>query len=164
MVGAANNRNVGHHGLALQPHGRESLGSHRVSCRVERVGSLDRSLVALDRGHRSVDGGGFFAFAYKRTARPVTLFQRVRWGRGSDWYRYVGFSVVDSPPDEKRVSPETAPALGRHPAHGRFPSCISYLWNESRQRAQTFPKKSERPAEKPHRPSPTRLSIAGEPL
>jgi membrane protease YdiL (CAAX protease family) len=121
-------------------------------------------LVALDRGHRSVDGGGFFAFAYKRTARPVTLFQRVRWGRGSDWYRYVGFSVVDSPPDEKRVSPETAPALGRHPAHGRFPSCISYLWNESRQRAQTFPKKSERPAEKPHRPSPTRLSIAGEPL
>ena len=87
MVGAANNRNVGHHGLALQLHRRQSLGSHRISYRVERVGSLDRSLVALGRGERSVDGGGFFAFAHKRTARPVTLFPRVRWGRGSDWYR-----------------------------------------------------------------------------
>ena len=62
MVGAANNRNIGHHGLALQPHGRQSLGSHRVSCRIERVGSLDRSLVALARGDRSVDGSGFFGF------------------------------------------------------------------------------------------------------
>ncbi len=59
MVGVADYGNSGHHGLALQSYGRQSLGSHRLSCRVERVGSLDWGVVALGRGNCSWMVAGF---------------------------------------------------------------------------------------------------------